>query len=448
MKSWNVVLNKFIEIKEKYIQEFGKVNYEYSDKTCIENWVKELNIKEYQILLSPLQFVQYENLLLIRYANYSNVFSGESEDTFQFKFENFWNLYDGFYRECRSIVIDIKNDKLVLVPFKKFMNLNENEETSIENIQNKIKNAKTIEFSDKLDGSMQSATYYKGKIIMSGSQSLDVNNSWRLEDGYRMLNENDNYIDMIIEHPNLTFIFEYISIKDAHVVNYNKEQEGLYLIGIRNNINGEEASYDKVTLMADIYFVKTTTIFNKTLEQVVNELEDKKSNEAEGFVLNIDGYKVKIKYSDYCNMHKILSNISSVNLIIKNIADNTFDDMVSKIPKAYRERVLKTSEKIYRYIKIMDDNVKRYLCEAPQGSTRDFMIYVDKNVPIEFKGYCRSLYLGKEVNYLKGGNEKCPNYKKMNFIEEMLNVLGYVFIHDCFGNIKGHWKITKGDEYE
>ena len=47
----------------------------------------------------------------------------------------FWDRYDGFYRECRSVVIDIEKECIVLCPFSKFFNINELEETSIENIQ-------------------------------------------------------------------------------------------------------------------------------------------------------------------------------------------------------------------------------------------------------------------------------------------------------------------------
>ena len=75
--------------------------------------------------------------------------------------------------------------KIVLCPFAKFFNINELEETSLENIQSRVDNAKTVEISNKLDGSMQSATWYNGQIIMAGSQSIDPNMSWRLQDGYR-----------------------------------------------------------------------------------------------------------------------------------------------------------------------------------------------------------------------------------------------------------------------
>jgi methylmalonyl-CoA mutase cobalamin-binding subunit len=41
------------------------------------------------------------------------------------------------------------------------------------------------------------------------------------------------------------------------------------------------------------------------------------------------------------------------------------------------------------------------------------MIWIDSNVPKEVKGYVRNKYLGRENNYIKGGNEQCPSYKKL-----------------------------------
>ena len=288
--SWNPVLNKFIEIKNEYQNKFGHIEYNYTEgytdetETCLERWVSELKNPDYDDLLSCLELNQHENMLLIRYGRYSNIYDGEIEASG----EDLWDKYDGFYRECRSIVIDVVNDCIILSPFSKFFNINELEETSLENIQRRISNARTIEFSDKLDGSMQSARWYNNKIVMAGSQAINPDNSWRLQDGYRMLNENPRYKEMLKKNSNFTFIFEYISLKDAHVVKYTKEQEGLYLIGIRNVLDGRECNYKSVIDIANKFNIPTTKLFDKTLEQVMSELDDKSSDEAEGFVINIE----------------------------------------------------------------------------------------------------------------------------------------------------------------
>lgn len=420
--SWNPVLNKFIEIKKEYKKRIKCPTYEYKDgftnesQTCLKRWVEELNnlepanqYSEFEDLLSCLELNQYKNLLLLRYGRYSNIYDGETENSG----EDLWERYDGFYRECRSIVIDVVNDCIVLCPFRKFFNINELEETSLENIKSRIEKAYTIEFSNKLDGSMQSATWYDDKIIMAGSQAINPDNSWRLQDGYRMIMKLPGYEKMLKEHVGVTFIFEYISLKDDHVVKYKKDQEGLYLIGIRMNETGKELPYHTVISIANIYGIPTTNIFDKTLNELMNELDDKSSDEAEGFVINIDGYKVKVKYNDYRHIHKALSKLSSVNLIIRSIADDYYDDLLAKLPLAYHNNVKKVSNIVFKYIKDTENVVNEYFHNAPKTDKKEFMIWVAKNVPKKYRGFCRELYYGKEINVIKFCKYGAPKYLKL-----------------------------------
>ena len=171
----------------------------------------------------------------------------------------------------------------------------------------------------------------------------------------------------------MTFIFEYISLKDAHVVKYTKEQEGLYLIGIRSNEYGTELPYHAVTIIANMYKIPTTEIFNKTFNEVMNELDDKSSDEAEGFVINIDGYKIKVKYNDYVHIHKALSKLSSINLIIHSIADDQYDDLLSKLPTAYHEKVKRVAAIVFHYIRTTEKQIREYYNEAPKENKKAFM---------------------------------------------------------------------------
>ena len=78
----------------------------------MDYWVERLNNPEYIELIKPLQLIEHKGLLLIRYGNYADVFGGEDDVTP----DEFWDKYDGFYLECRSVVIDIKENRLVVSP--------------------------------------------------------------------------------------------------------------------------------------------------------------------------------------------------------------------------------------------------------------------------------------------------------------------------------------------
>lgn len=412
---WSNIFNIIIDIKNKYIEKFGNIDYyKTNDDTCIEKWIASINDEEYVKMFAPIQFNQYGDLILVRYGRYSKIFAGETA----LNYDEFWESYGNIYRECRSIVIDVRNENIVLSPFDKFFNIDENEESSFENVKKRIQNANSIEITDKLDGSMQNARFYQGRIVMSGSQSLDVENSWRLKDGYRMLTENKNYVKALTENKDLTFIFEYISLADSHVVNYTKEDEGLYLIGLRNTKTGRQSSYSEVLSMAKSYSLKSTKIFEgKTIDSIMDELDEKKSNEAEGFVINIDGFMCKIKYNDYTSIHKVLSNISSINLIIKNIADDTYDDLLSKIPNAYRWRVEKIYNIVIDYIKKCDLETKRVYNEVKSMEFKEAMIYLNKNYDGSIKAWVINELKGNSNNYLKSRVGRYTKLKEMGYNE-------------------------------
>lgn len=390
---WNPVLKKFIEIKHEFINAFGEDKlWDYGDKTCIEYWVELLGNQEYIKLIKPLHLTQHNTRLLVRYGNYSAELAGMTYD-------DFWDYNDGLYMECRSLVLDMDEETLVLTPFRKFRNLNEGKGYYIDEVKQRIETADNVEISDKLDGSMQSARWYKGDIAIAGSKSLDPEQSWRLKSGLDMLGE--SYVTMLRENPEYTFIFEHISLKDSHVVVYDRADEGMYLIGIRDTRDGREASYSEVLNMAQRYQIKTTQVFDKTLDQLMESLDDKKSHEAEGFVLNIDGFKVKLKYNDYVGVHKIIAKTTSPNYIIQHIVEGTLDDVLAKLPQTYKTQVSKIADAVYNYRERMLAEIESNYEAAPKADRREFMIWVDENFKGEMAGYLKSKYLGKEFDVIK-----------------------------------------------
>jgi hypothetical protein len=349
------------------------------------------------------------------------VFDGECD------YVEFWDSFDGIYRHCRSVVVDVENDEIVILPFDKFFNLNEREETNEKVVRQKITEAlkndvSVIDITNKLDGSMQCARYYKGDFIMSSSHSINPEQSWRLKDGYSMLN--DNYKKLLRDFPDYTFIFEYISKEDMHVVSYNEDMYGLHLIGARNNKTGICFNIEILKSLSKNYDLKVTDHHNITFDEMLSTLSKYKSNEKEGYVIHIsnmnDDFFVKIKCDDYVQMHKILSAISSVNLIIKNIGNDTFDDLLSKVPEIYRDRVLEVANKVFKYNAILTKTFNDFCKKVDdiEGELKDKMIWITTNVPKEVQGQVREYVKSgkKHVNFIKKKN----TYIKMGEIEEFL----------------------------
>lgn len=383
MYNWNKAFNLVMEIKNEYKNRFGKL-----DTLDFKNWLNNLNDEKYNNVFDSLQTNQVSNFLLIRYG-LADMQRGMWEDK------------DSIFRECRSLVIDLDKEVIVLAPFRKFFNLNEVSENMYENVVREINEATIVEMANKLDGSMQSARWYDERVFMTGSMALDKEDSWRLQEGYEMITE--NHIRMFKDNQDYTFIFEYISLKDAHVVKYSKKDEGLYLIGVRDVLTGRELNYYEIIQMAEKYNIWVVELENRKLDELIDLSQKFKSYEKEGWVINIDGRRVKIKCDDYVKIHRLLDKLSSVNVIIESIADNKYDDLLSKVPIPYRDRVEKIAEKIFKY-KMETEKMAREVYDEGIKLTdnkKDFMVYLNKNADKNIFSLAVNLYLGTSINALK-----------------------------------------------
>ena len=402
--SWNPVLNMFIEIKNEFIKECGKdalwqYGREDSFTNCLSYWVWTLGNHGhpkrhyYSKMIEPLLLNESMGMLLIKYND----------------LDIDWDAYDGFYRECRSVVIDVLNDCLILTPFRKFFNINEREETQLPIVQEKIENAARVEITDKLDGSLCSARWYKNDLVMSGSQALDTNMSYRLANYYHWMFSHNNAVQMVKDYRDYTFIFEGIFPDDVHVVQYNEQMFGLHLLGMRRVEDGVELPYKDVVEVAEKYDVPHVKIFDMTFEEAYQDAlnDGRKANEGEGYVIDVDGQKYKLKYNDYVMLHHALCKMVSPNAIIAAIREGRWDDFYSKIPVAYQPQAKEKANNVYKYVQMFDERVMKWY-----NLTRDFvdytddrktfMIAVDKVVPKRYQGAVRAKFLGQKVDYFRG----------------------------------------------
>ena len=401
--SWNPVLNFFIEVKSEFVKEYGgealwQYGREDSFTDCLSYWVWSLgNSKHpkyhyYNTIIHPLLLNESMGMLLIKYNDLGID----------------WDAYNKFYRECRSVVIDVVNNELILIPFRKFFNINELEETQLQVIQEKIKCAKRIEITDKIDGSMCSAHWYHNDLIMSGSQALDTAKSYRLKNYYRWMYQNPNAMLMVKNNPDYTFIFEGVFPDDIHVVQYNEQMFGLHLLGMRRMMDGKELPYYRVVETAQKYGVPHVKIFNMTFEEVYQDIVNngRLANEGEGYVIDIDGQKYKLKYNDYVQIHRAIAKMVSPNAIIAAIREGYWDDFYAKIPLAYQPQAKEIADNVFKYIQMFDHQVIYWWDEVSEfcnfnNDRKNFMLTVDKMVPKCYQGGVRGKYLMKKVDYLR-----------------------------------------------
>lgn len=188
------------------------------------------------------------------------------------------------------------------------------------------------------------------------------------------------------------------------------------MIGIRDITNGYEFSYAEIENYSKQYNVSMPKLENdKTLDDLVYLSKVYKSENKEGWVINIDGHKIKIKCDDYVKIHRILDRVSSVNVVIEAVADDKYDDLISKVPITHKTRIDNIAKQLFEYRSKANREVDELFNQAQENTnnTKDFMIYVS-NSPYSrhIKSYVRNKYNNKDYNVLKTG----LRYKKSNEI--------------------------------
>lgn len=192
----------------------------------------------------------YKGLTVLKYSN--KVF-----------FENLWNE-DERLLECRGTVVDEDNNIIVL-PFKKIFNVHEN--------GTEINPEEQIVAPRKVNGFLGCATVTeKYGLIISTSGTLDSDyvhlaRKW-IEKGNT---------DLMLEGN--TYLFEICDKTDQHIVD---EEEGAYLIGVRN--------HDTSDLMPETYLdmLASNYLNYKRPEVWYGQYKDLPETKMEGYMIRKD----------------------------------------------------------------------------------------------------------------------------------------------------------------
>jgi len=369
---------------------------------AISNRLPEAGVMEY--LLAE----QSGSLCVLHYSN-----SVTKED---------WNRFDRALRDCRGLVLDLKNSNLpgpltdaniVLRPYSKFFNMDQLPETAEAEILKRLSAAKYVEFAEKMDGSLVCAGFYHGGIVLATSGRLDIATSPQLRHAARVMGANPQYEKMIKKYPSYTFMFESIAIDDLHIVDYVKKgvAPGLYLHGARNVADGDIVRYSKIEEIAEYYGIPHVEVLRgATLTSVLEHNKKSSAREEEGFVANIDGYLLKLKGDDYLQCAVKLQSLT-MNAVIRYIAEGTYDSMTDDF----------ADKPAGIYAKQMADDVRSFMSEM-QGAIDDilaryghigkteFFNVVDREIPKPLLRCVKLAYAGKPYDLLKKGPEGNYHY--------------------------------------
>lgn len=326
-----------------------------------------------------------------------------------------WKLFDGMLREMRSVVVSLVTHEIVSLPFYKFRNLGECEAYSLDNVAAAIETAERVEVTDKMDGSFLQMKWMGEECTVFGSShrltsmsgSLNPETNETLAFVYDWIDEFEaagmRYTDMCRDFEDWTFIFEFVRPDlDSHIVQYPEERWGIYLLSARNVKTGVTMFYDELTSLAASYNLPVTECFaDYDLDAVLDVCHTGKVSEREGFVMNIDGWYVKVKLDEFCAISKLVHGSDNFNVIIANVARGTFDDLLGMIPLAYHDPLVETARDLVAFNVDMGDYIMRMVSLAPADDVKAAVAFFEDRVPKPFVSLCIDAYRsGKTACYL------------------------------------------------
>jgi len=278
------------------------------------NWKEELSSSPYNLRIS-----EDDGFFLFKYSQIDSDFNEE------------------ICREARGLILDsTDNFKVVRFAFKKFFNLGEQYADDID-WDNAVG-------SDKIDGSLMTLWYARGKWRLSSSGTVNAFKAALANSTvYKTFGElfdaaatNDG-LDIKRLNPNHNYTFELVSPYNQVVLSYPKPS--LYHISTRRMDTLEE--------IEEYIGIQKPKCYNLNSETEYQDLVSQMGDGHEGIVVrDKEGNRVKIKTKRYFELHRLHNN-GQINLerIVDLIQENDYEELLCYYPQ-YTDYVMKIKKRM------------------------------------------------------------------------------------------------------
>lgn len=249
-------------------------------------------------------------------------------------------LWDDITLYCRGLVIDEMTGEVIVKPMKKFFNYEEIVDSELFSGDNPIPNQGYVNIQTKEDGSLGILFNYKGEWIMATTGSF---NSPQGIKGLEMVKSKYN-LDSFDKK--IVYFCEIIYPENRIVVDYGDIQKVVF-ISCGMNANNElvkyfedwEYSFDTSSgLFRDSGINDEDIVHSERYEtfstELFNKLKSENTKNKEGYVLRFEQsyFRMKIKFEDYINLHRIVSNASTTGVWNILMNGQTVSDVLGSIP--------------------------------------------------------------------------------------------------------------------
>lgn len=236
------------------------------------------------------------------------------------QFDRAWDMYT---RACRGLITDLEGH-IIARPFNKFFNLNEHEETKIENLP-----LTDLVIYEKLDGSLGIQYYWDDEVCIAtrGSFSSDQATwatEWLRAKGFKKKDFN----------PAWTYLYEIIYPENRIVVNYGDRNE-LVLIAVIETATGKDVDqWQAEALKLGLSCAKQ---FAGDIWQMMEHLKTVGDAE-EGFVIRVEKPKyirIKVKGEEYVRLHRLITGFSTKSLWECLMNNQDLQEVLERVPDEF-----------------------------------------------------------------------------------------------------------------
>ena len=307
-------------------------------------------------------------------------------------FNKTWNPYVAWARGLVYDLTDPNDPKIIGIPFSKFFNYLENPQRVPD------PQATIIDISEKADGSLGTAFFWKGQWWMASSGAV---NSPQAEKGTAMLRAKP-WLKNLQEDCN--YIFEIIYPENQIILDYG-DMEDLILLGARyvhpmpNMMMTAKTAFnligdDRVRVVKNYNHINLSS---EAIPQFVNEAQSDKL--VEGVIVTYsDGTKFKFKSDQYVKLH-VLKRSITFNSAFQAIREGNYQDYLSAVPEEFRPIVDgwydEIQDKISRLLTWADVWWQYVKSNGHSTPGKDLALFLTQNVPPPAHKYVFNLAKGK-----------------------------------------------------
>jgi RNA ligase len=172
----------------------------------------------------------------------------------------------------------------------------------------------------------------------------------------------------------------------------------LVLLAIIKTEIGSELFYDDLKATYSKYFTVVKKLNIKTFGDL-NRLRERNDDNREGVVVRFEnGFRIKMKFSEYVRLHAIVTNVSNLTIWehLKNGYD--FDELIDRVPDEFYSWVMKTIKELkIEFMNIELDAYKTFVNIYHVNEVKDRKEFADyakksKHRAILFKIYDKRDY--------------------------------------------------------